>query len=103
MKSRNAMKTLSMRMEELKEAGYTTDFIFVNGKLRGNEKDYEAADIEVVKEFRFEGPSNPDDMSILYQLKANDGTKGSVVDGYGVSANPELSQFLMKAENKDTR
>jgi hypothetical protein len=52
----------------------------------------------VVNYFRFEGPSNPDDMSILYAIEANDGVKGTLVDAYGTYASPEVNQFILEVE-----
>ncbi|MBK6265390.1 hypothetical protein JKA74_10110 [Marivirga sp. S37H4] len=101
MKDRNAMKTISQRLEEIKSDGYTVDFQFdeSEGVLKSDSNQYTADKIEIVNEFRFEGPSNPDDMSILYLIQTNDGTKGSIVDGYGISGSPELAEFLMKADS----
>lgn len=96
--SMSKMKTVTQRLDELKADGYTENFTFSEGKLRTDNKQFSADEIEIIKEYRFEGASNPDDMSILYQIKANDGTKGRIVDGYGPSANAELAQFLMKVE-----
>lgn len=98
--SMSKMKTITQRLDELKSEGYTEDFQFVDGHLTAGDSKFSAEQVEIVNEFRFEGPSNPDDMSILYQIKAEDGTKGSIVDGYGPSANAELAQFLMKADDK---
>lgn len=101
MKDRNAMKTISQRLEEIKSDGYVVDFQFDASEsvLKSNSNQYTSDKIEIVNEFRFEGPSNPDDMSILYLIETNDGTKGSIVDGYGISGSPELTEFLMKAES----
>ncbi|GAA5038348.1 hypothetical protein GCM10011506_34630 [Marivirga lumbricoides] len=96
--SMSKMKTITQRLEELKSEGYTEDFEFVNGKLTSDNSKFSAGQVEIVNEFRFEGASNPDDLSILYQIKAEDGTKGTIVDGYGPSANAELAQFLMEVE-----
>lgn len=34
--------------------------------------------------YRFEGDTNPDDMSILYAISTTTGVKGLLVDAYGV-------------------
>ncbi len=94
-----AMQTVSQKIEELKNAGYKADFIFSDNGLSANNKTFSASDITIEKEFRFEGKSNPDDLSIIYQIKAADGTKGTIVDGFGPTANAELAQFLIKADS----
>ncbi len=94
----NEMKTISQRIKELKSEGYTEDFYFEDGTLNSENSRFKAADIEKIVEFRFEGKSNPDDLSILYQIITLDGTKGTIVDGFGPTGDPELAQFLLKAE-----
>jgi len=94
-----AMNTVSQKVETLKKAGYTEDFYFEKGLLKTEKKSFESATITIENEFRFEGKSNPDDLSIVYQIKANDGTKGTIVDGFGPSANEELTKFLLEAES----
>ncbi len=101
MKDKNEMTTISQRLEEIKSDGYTIDFRFDDneGVLKSENNQYKPEEIEIVNKFRFEGPSDPDDLSILYLIETNDGAKGSIVDGYGISGSPELAQFLMKAES----
>ncbi|GAB3333511.1 hypothetical protein GCM10027429_14190 [Marivirga atlantica] len=94
-----AMKTVSQKIEELKNTGYKEDFYFEDGKLKAGGSAYGASEVEIEKEFRFEGKSNPDDLSIVYQIAAKDGTKGTIVDGFGPTANQELAQFLLKADS----
>jgi len=94
-----AMKTVSQKVEELKNTGYKEDFYFENGKLKVGGSAYTAEEVKIEKEFRFEGKSNPDDLSIVYQIATKDGTKGTIVDGFGPSANQELAQFLLKADS----
>jgi hypothetical protein len=86
------------KINALENEGFSAQF-----KLEGEElKDtntgekYTPKQLKLVKEFRFEGISNPDDMSILYALEAEDGTKGTVVDSYGTYADIELGEFLNK-------
>lgn len=93
------MKTLSQKIDALKEEGYTENFSFQKGKLSNQDRLFSASDISEVKEYRFEGKSNPDDLSILYQITTKSGLKGTISDGFGPSANPELSQFILKAES----
>src|SRR5205814_1517307 len=49
----------------------------------------------IIREFqRFEGVSDPDDMAIVYAIESTDGTRGSLVDAFGVYSNPTVSAFL---------
>lgn len=43
---------------------------------------------------RFEGDSNPDDECIIYAIISNDGYKGILVNGYGVSADTLAGDFI---------
>lgn len=47
-----------------------------------------------MKHYRFEGISDPDDMSVVYAIESGDGTRGIIGDAFGVYANPELGGFL---------
>lgn len=91
-------KSENQYIEEYKKKGYKDDYIFKNKKLvntRTN-KEYDAKNISIVAEHRFEGMTNPSDMSILYILKMHDESKGNMLVGYGPSANLELAEFFMK-------
>jgi len=94
-------KTLSQRMNELKEQGYTKDFNVVDDKIvNSKDKDsYLPDDFNVDKFYRFEGMTNPADNSILYAITTSNGTKGLLVDGYGTSAG-QVSDELRKKLNR---
>jgi hypothetical protein len=42
--------------------------------------------------------SDPDDASIVYAIEARDGTKGVLVDAFGLYASPEVGEFLEGVE-----
>lgn len=91
---------LSDRIKHLKEEGYVLDFRFEDRKLMTNEgKIYEANDIERISEYRFEGESNPSDMSILYAISMRDGSKGTIADVFGPKGNAALSQMILQLQN----
>ncbi len=93
------MKTISQKVDELKSKGFTEDFYFKEGTLNSDNNKFKSDDIKDIVEYRFEGKSNPDDLSILYQITTSDGTKGTIVDGFGPTGDPDLAQFLLKAES----
>lgn len=93
------MNTLSEKIKELKNKGFTEDFFFENGKLNTEDESFRKEDIKKIEEYRFEGKSNPDDLSILYQITTTSGKKGTISDGFGPSANQELTEFILKAES----
>ncbi len=81
-------ETLSTTINELKSQGYTIDFKLSDQKLESIDQkhSYTKSDFIVDKVYRFEGMSNPSDNSILYAISTEDGKKGTLVDGYGISS-----------------
>lgn len=92
----NYKSPLHEKINSLEKEGYKDQFTLDGDKLKNTSsgKKYEPSQLSLIKEFRFEGVSNPDDMSILYALEAEDGAKGTVVDAYGTYADTELAEFL---------
>jgi len=85
-------------IDGLKAKGYTHDFnakgdclecIALNLMLNPE-------DFEVVEVIRFEGMTDPDDQSILYAIQAADGTKGLLVNGYGLYTDPVSDKLMAK-------
>ncbi|MBO2008296.1 hypothetical protein [Hymenobacter negativus] len=88
---------------KLNKDGFTQDFNVVDGRLQtiGNDsnKSYAPDEVTIVDFYRFEGESDPDDMSILYAIEANDGVKGTISSAYGVYADSDTLEFLTKVED----
>lgn len=92
---------LSVKLKELEKKGYNQQFIFANGALKDkNGNTYQAADLKITEEHRFEGESAPEDMAILYAVRSRKGTKGTVVAPYGPYVD-ELSEFMIDVEAED--
>jgi hypothetical protein len=68
-------------------------------------KKYAPDDVIAVDFFRFEGITDPDDMSILYAIETVDGKKGTLIDAYGLYADPDVSEFVkaMEIHKKTTK
>lgn len=94
--SLNKYDSESHAITRLKEQGYTEDFVLDGKKMRNtNTGNLYATDDMIVDEFhRFEGVSNPDDMSIVFAVRCKDDTKGTVVSAYGLYADDELTKFM---------
>lgn len=91
------MQTLSETLNELRRSGMHVDLrIDENTRLKVNDHPgrYQPKDVRLMWTLRFEGQSNPDDMSILYGLKLPDGRVGILVDGYGPSSDPKVTTFI---------
>lgn len=94
-------KTLSQKINDLKEQGYTLDFNLDEDKITdvNNKQSYIPNEFNIDKCYRFEGMSNPADNSILYAVTTSDGKKGVLVDGYGVSGG-QISKQLQDKLNR---
>ncbi|WP_224489510.1 phosphoribosylpyrophosphate synthetase [Robertkochia flava] len=81
----NTYPSLSVAIEALKKEGYSHDFNLHEEGIenKSNGTLHKAEDLKVVKHFRFEGNTNPDDSSVLYVIEASNGEKGLLVDAYG--------------------
>ena len=100
------MKSLALCLNRMVLDGYDDDFKVVDGQLTSLKTDRKFApeEVNIVNFFRFEGQSDPDDMTIMYVIEAPDGIKGTMVDAFGVYANTEVGEFFKKVEqiNKKT-
>nr|WKN36846.1 hypothetical protein K4G66_31255 [Tunicatimonas sp. TK19036] len=94
---------LTEKLKELSKEGYTADFHLKEGSLQAADKSFNANDLTIIDEFRFEGESNPDDMSILYAIEANDGTKGTVVDAFGTYSDNDLGEFMKGVKEREVK
>jgi hypothetical protein len=95
----DSMKTITQKIDELKSDGFVENFFFENGKLQTETDSFDSHELKEIQEYRFEGKSNPDDLSILYQITTTSGIKGTIADGFGPNANQELTEFLLEAES----
>ncbi|MGZ5244308.1 MAG: hypothetical protein ACXWDO_08920 [Bacteroidia bacterium] len=98
MQDNNKMDTLTERIEDLKSRGFKEEFEVVENTLTTPEhKDkYTASQVKIVEHYRFEGESDPGDMTVLYGIVTDDGKKGILTDGFGTYSNQDVSTFLQK-------
>jgi len=94
------MTDLEKCMNKLEAEGFTDQYKVENGKLHDltNKKKYKPNEVKAVNFYRFEGISNPDDMSILYAIETSDGRKGTLVDAYGYYSDDETGAFINQIE-----
>ncbi|MEJ1222507.1 hypothetical protein [Sediminicola sp. 1XM1-17] len=92
-------------IEEYQKKGYTASYRFNNGNLVDVDSkiEYAPKDIFIVAEHRYEGMSNPSDLSILYVLETVDGKKGTYLMGYGPTANLEAADFFKEIPRKNDK
>lgn len=100
--SRHNLKPLSEVMNDLKEEGFEKEFAFNDNKLfllNNNDQQYRTDELEIEREYRFEGDSDPGMMTILYALKTNDGLKGTISNAYGANADHDLAEFMRQVKH----
>jgi hypothetical protein len=96
------MKSLNSCLEKMIADGYTDDFKATEeGLLQSlrTDKTYKPDEVKIVNFYRFEGISDPNDMSILYVIETHDGLKGTLVDAYGTYSSTEVYEFIKAVEN----
>jgi len=88
--------TVTETLHALEQRGFTANFELIGKTFRAVEsgKTFIPDELTIVEHHRFEGSSDPEEMAVVYAIQAGDGTRGVLVDAYGVYANPDLSAFL---------
>jgi hypothetical protein len=99
----NRFGTLSEALEALKQKGYDESFVIDDHGMRGmeNHDRIRPEDVTIVEYHRFEGTSNPDDMSVVFVIETADGRRGTLVDAYGTYASPQVDTFVTQAKLKE--
>jgi hypothetical protein len=93
--------TMLEALNDLKARGFTLDFNLAKDSLHSSTQDItlQPDDFEIVELYRFEGPSDPADNSIVYAINSSKyGIKGTLTDAYGVYSD-DLSEDLLKKLN----
>ena len=95
------MKSLATCLNRMVREGYTEDFKVTDQGLEAisHHHNYQPNQIEVVNFYRFEGESDPDDNAILYVIETADGTKGTLVDAYGIYSDSKVTQFMKDVQS----
>lgn len=84
-------------IHRLERSGYTADFVVERGhtlRVAGTERRYAAAAAHIHDFYRFEGASDPDDMSVIYAVETDDGTRGTLIDAFGTYADPAIAAIV---------
>lgn len=94
------MTPLSRVLDKINSRGFTNEITLDKKGARFNEgeKRYRPEDLTIRKIYRFEGESDPADMSIVYIMEANDGLKGFMINAYGTYSdqdNPYYDEFIV--------
>ncbi|MEO6150616.1 MAG: phosphoribosylpyrophosphate synthetase [Mucilaginibacter sp.] len=92
-------ETLVDATNDLFKKGYTANLSLDNDSVNDNSQHIEMLpdEFEIDEFFRFEGQSNPSDMSIVYAISSEKyNLKGVLVNAYGVYADDATAALLAK-------
>src|SRR4051812_30208461 len=83
-------------LAQLDAAGYAEELVLRGGCLvcPSRPGEYGPEDIEVVATYRFEGPSDPGDETIVAALRHPEGWRGVLVSAYGNDMEAADAEFL---------
>jgi hypothetical protein len=95
------MKSLAMCLKRMAEEGYTEDFKVTDHGIQTLSKhcSYTPEQVQVVNFFRFEGMSDPDDNAVLYIIETDDGTRGTLIDAFGIYNDQRIGAFMKEVES----
>ena len=80
---------------DLARRGFTADLRAVGGALQAaTGETLWPRDLVIREVHRFEGVSDPDDMEVLYAIESASGVRGTLVDAFGVYADPAIGAVL---------
>lgn len=91
----NQYSTLSGAVEALKKKGYTDELTLTEDGLFNNALPLDPSRFTIDSFHRFEGPSDPADMSIVYAVSSEEvGLKGLLVGDYGANAQNFIHEMV---------
>lgn len=83
----NQYSTLTTAVDALKKRGYTDELTVTEDGLYNNAEPLDPGAFVIDSFHRFEGPSDPADLSIVYAIRSERlGLKGLLVGDYGANA-----------------
>ena len=90
--------TLDETIDHLNRRGFTGHFGVIEEGLRefGTGGTFRADELRIHECFRFEEASDPSDTAIVYAIESRTGVRGTLVDAFGVYANPTISEFMTR-------
>lgn len=99
------MSTVVEVLEKLRKRKCDKEFVYKDDKmtLPDYDKEYTPEDLTIIKTYRFEGDSNPDDSSVIYLLETSDGIIGYILDSYSPTSDhvEGYDNFVRKINMED--
>lgn len=93
---------LNELLDYLEDVGYGCHFVLHGDKMYCPETDekFSPEELKVVGTFRFEGESNPSDMSVVYVVETKGKARGAIVDAFGTYGTPEIGAFIEQVRDR---
>jgi hypothetical protein len=97
------MSTLTEVLERLQERSIPEFRFSEKGLAAKGDRFYQPRDLEIIKVYRFEGASDPGDLSIVYVFETRDGEYGYSLNAYGVydDQGQAYDNFIREVPEKD--
>jgi hypothetical protein len=88
--------TVTETIDHLDRRGFSGHFSVSASGLRELDSGatFRPGDVRICECFRFEGVSDPADMAIVYAIESRTGVRGTLIDAFGVYADPVVSEFI---------
>lgn len=102
MQNKVELTSLVSVLAQVKKEGYKLDFrVTEEGMLStmDSKQNFRPDEVKIVNFYRFEGESNPDDMSILYVVETTSGAKGTISDAYGLYSDETIENFMKQVQD----
>ncbi len=93
------MTTMTGVLEKLRLKKIDNEFkMNEEGFTAGKGKTYQPEELKIIRTYRFEGESDPEDNSAIYLIEATDGLIGYTIDVYGANSDHDgdYDDFLRK-------
>ena len=91
----NQYGTLSEAVDDLRRQGYTDELTLTEDGLLNSALPLDPKEFTIDSFHRFEGPSDPADMSIVYAISSERlGLKGLLIGDYGAKAQDFIHQMV---------
>jgi hypothetical protein len=99
------MNTLTSCVNKVVKDGYTDSFKVTRQGLYScaKSKYYTPEEVKVINFYRFEGESDPGDMSIMYVIETTDGVKGTLIDAFGPYSDDNVTAFMKQVEDMEKK
>lgn len=99
------MTGLLQCLQKAKADGYTFSLAVTDHGLtiEGEKQYFSPHEVSVEDYYRFEGASDPDENSILYLIRLDNGKRGVLINSYGAYADPLIASFIEQVEDMNRK